>query len=168
MQKFYYFLLLSIFTTAGLAAEPVPTQDELPAYSRTYSPERDAFKDGLEALALARDTDRLVLIELGGEWCGWCKVMDKFLQENPPVRDEFHAHFVLLKVNVSDENKNEDFRAGLPATDGYPHFFVSDQKGRIVHSQDNTELLSDGRYDIEKFRGFIQLWGNVTGGNQQP
>lgn len=167
MRHFHLLLLLFISIPAS-STELVPGSETLPAYSRHYSPERDPFEDGRNAIALAAKTDRRVLIELGGEWCTWCHVLDKFLAEHPEVNQQFHASFVLLKVNVSDDNKNQAFRKALPPTDGFPHFFVSDRNGKVIHSQDNLELLNDGQYSIEKFLGFVQQWGPDATGNNQP
>ena len=56
-------------------------QSTLPAYSLDYDPVRDPFADGRAALKLAQDTNRRVLIEVGGDWCRWCHVLNKFLEE---------------------------------------------------------------------------------------
>ena len=47
-----------------LPFSPIPAA-ELPVYSRGYSPQRDPFTDGRDALALAQRTGRRVLIEVG-------------------------------------------------------------------------------------------------------
>ncbi|HEB67365.1 MAG TPA: thioredoxin family protein, partial [Gammaproteobacteria bacterium] len=93
----------------------------LPAWSQGYDPNRDPAADGREAIALARQSGRYVLIELGGDWCVWCRRLDRFLAENPDLRNRLHRQFVLLKVNVSEENDNAAFLAGLPRFAGYPH-----------------------------------------------
>ena len=49
---------------------------QLPAYSQGYDPARDPFSDGRAALRLAMETRRKVLIEVGGDWCSWCHVLD--------------------------------------------------------------------------------------------
>ena len=140
----------------GLASELAAS--ELPPYSRGYSPARDPFVDGRAALNLARQTRRRVLIELGGDWCRWCIALERFLTGNQQVSRQLHAHFVVLMVNVSDANDNAAFLAGLPPNQGYPHIFVADRDGHIIHSQDTARFLVNGRYDPQRLLAFIQRW----------
>ena len=37
-------------------------------------------------LRIARATRRRVLAEVGGEWCTWCHIMDRFFAANPDLR----------------------------------------------------------------------------------
>jgi len=130
----------------------------LPPWSQGYDPARDPAADGREAITLAKASGRYVLIELGGNWCVWCRRLDHFLEANPDLRARLHRQFVLLKVNVSAENDNADFLAGLPRFAGFPHAFVADDKGRIIHSQDTTEWQKNGHYSRIRFRAFLDRW----------
>ena len=136
-----------------------PDTLQTPVYSQVYDPARDPFADGNAALALARMTGRRVLIEVGGEWCTWCHVIDSFLKEHPDVYAALQANFVVLKVNVSDENDNHEFMAGLPKSLGYPHFYITENDGSIIQSQDTAKLLEDGHYSRVRFMNFIKRWG---------
>ncbi len=144
------FLLLVPF---GLAAQP-----DLPQYSKAYDPARDPFSDSIAALSLARKTHRRVLIEVGGNWCSWCHILDRFINSNRAVAEALHGNFVLLKINVSDENSNEEFMASFPKPLGYPHFYVSDASGSILHSQDTAKLLDGKHYSVDKFLAFVERW----------
>ncbi len=145
-------ILLLLWIVLPVQAAP------LPPWSLGYDPARDPAADGREAIALAKASDRYVLIELGGDWCVWCRKLDRFLEANPDLRARLHRQFVLLKVNVSEENDNADFLAGLPRFAGYPHAFVADGEGRIRQSQDPSEWLEDGRYSRTRFRAFLDRW----------
>lgn len=130
----------------------------LPGYSRGYDPERNPFDDGRDALALAKNTGRLVLIEVGGDWCRWCHVLDSFIRSSSRVYAKLHDNFVLLKVNTSEANDNAEFLAGLPRTSGYPHLFISRDDGTLIGSTDTTRLVVNGRYDEQRFLAFLQHW----------
>lgn len=130
----------------------------LPAYSEGYNPARDPFADGRAALQLARDTQRKVLIEVGGDWCSWCHILDRFLNEHPALHTRLHQTFVVLKVNVDDANDNSEFLAVFPRPLGYPHMYITDTDGTILYSQDTAEFLQDGRYSEQRFGAFLDRW----------
>lgn len=136
----------------------VSAQSSLPPYSQVYDPARDPFADGRAALKLARETNRRVLIEVGGDWCRWCHVLNKFLEENQDIRERLHRSFVILKVNVSEANDNAEFMAGFPKPLGYPHIYITESDGRIIYSKDTAELLENSRYSVSRFQKFIDKW----------
>jgi len=63
-----------------------------------------------------------------------------------------------VKVNYSPENKNEAVLSTFPKISGYPHLFVLDEGGRLLHSQDSGELESGEGHDPAKVLAFIQAW----------
>ena len=138
----------------------VHAAQSLPDYSRAYDPLRNPFADGKAALELARNSNRKVLIEVGGEWCSWCHVLDRFLNAHPSLRRRLHETFVLLKVNVDATNDNAEFLSAFPRTLGYPHMYITDSGGTILFSQDTAEFLQDGRYSEQRIQAFIDRWGN--------
>lgn len=130
----------------------------LPLYSKVYDDQRDPFKDAVAAIKLAKDSNRNVLIEIGGNWCTWCHKMDDFLAKNPDIYQELHNKFVLLKINVSDSNENEAFMKALPPVLGYPHMYVSNSSGKMLLSKDTGEFLEQGQYSREAWLSFIERW----------
>ncbi len=149
-------LALCITPYTTLYAEP--TSQALPVFSRIYDPKRNPIDDGNEALAIAKRTNRKVLIEVGGDWCAWCHKLDKFIHSHPQLKKDFFNAFVLLKVNVSEENNNQEFLKVFPPAYGYPHMYVTDHQGRILESKDTADFLDNKRYSIEKFYEFINRW----------
>lgn len=150
-----YFFLSLIF----LVVTPVFADSEaVPDYSRHYDPKRNPFEDGRAAIENARATQRHILIELGGNWCAWCKKMEQFISGNETVKKKFDENFVVLKVNVSDENDNREFLSVFPQVFGYPHFFVTDSNGEVLYSKDTAELLENRQYSEVRFLEFIERW----------
>lgn len=131
---------------------------ELPIYSKVFDDTRDPIADAKAAIKLAGETNRHVLIEIGGNWCTWCHKMDAFFEKNPDVYQALHDTFVLLKVNVSDSNENEKFMAAMPPVLGYPHMYVSTGKGKLVLSKDTADFLNSGNYSREQFMAFFDEW----------
>lgn len=159
--------LLWLQAGPGQAAES--SGHALPDFSTLYSPRRDPFADGREALELARRTDRRVLIEVGGDWCTWCHILDRVIRDHPELAETLHGNYVLLKVNVSEANENAEFMRGMPRLSGYPKLYVSDQQGSILHSQDPAELANGESYDPALLLEFLRRWGPPPGsGEGQP
>lgn len=158
-------LLLFMFTVLVVHAAQ---GEQPPGYSQAYSPLRDPFADGRAAIALASSTGRRVLIEVGGEWCTWCHVLDSLIRDHEDIRNTLRRHYVLLKVNVSDENANSAFMAGLPALAGYPKLYVADSDGTVIHAQDPAEFFQDGSYDARRFLVFLRRWSTASGTQALP
>lgn len=134
----------------------------LPAYSRVYDPSRNPFVDGRDALKLAQHSGRRVLIEVGGDWCRWCHILERFLLEHAALRSSLHEKFVVLKVNVSEDNDNADFLSAFPKVLGYPHMYITENDGSIVQSQDTAEFLKNGNYSVQHFQAFLERWGVIN------
>ncbi|MEW6989853.1 thioredoxin family protein [Colwelliaceae bacterium 6441] len=148
------FLCQSLFLSSVIAK----TKNDLPLYSTAYDDKRDPFKDAAAAIALAKATDRNVLLEIGGNWCAWCHKMDSFLARNPDIYQKLHAEYVLLKINVSDSNENEAFMKSLPPALGYPHMYISTATGKMILSKDTAELLSGDDYSRKAWITFLEQW----------
>ena len=123
-----------------------------------YDPTRDPFADGREAIKLATKTHRRILIEVGGDWCKWCHILDRFINNDPHIKKSLYETFVVLKVNVSDENSNEKFLATFPKALGYPHMYITESNGQVIHSQDTAEFLLNKKYSKTKFMQFLNKW----------
>ena len=149
---------LSFIAATLLFSLTVSAAKDLPTYSKIYDDTRDPAVDARAAIKLAGETNRHVLIEIGGNWCTWCHKMDAFFEENPDVYQALHETFVLLKVNVSDSNENEKFMSAMPPVLGYPHMYVSTGKGKLVLSKDTADFLNSGSYSREQFMAFFNEW----------
>lgn len=155
-------LALFVNTIATANTLPKVSTPQLPMYSKIYDATRDPFKDAADALALAKETKRQVLIEIGGNWCSWCEKMDTFLINNPDVYGALHNQYVLLKINVSDTNENDAFMKSLPPVLGYPHMYVSTAQGKMLLSKDTAELLVDNNYSRVQWLTFLDNWSAKT------
>jgi thioredoxin-related protein len=161
-MRFFSTLIISLSLFLGniatVGATPGTITFNLPTYSKIYDDQRDPFKDAAAALTLAKKTNRQVLIEIGGNWCGWCHKMDSFLAKSPNVYQALHSQYVLLKVNVSDSNENNDFMKSLPPVLGYPHMYVSTAQGKMILSKDTAELLIGNDYSQSQWLSFLNDW----------
>lgn len=124
-------------------------------YGGPFDPKADPKKDLQAASALAARSGRRILMEVGGEWCGWCLRFEDLVLRNAEIRGVLEKHFVLLKVNWSEENRNESFLAGFPKVGGYPHFFVLDSNGKLIYSKSTMDLEDRRQYDPERVKVFL-------------
>jgi thiol:disulfide interchange protein len=176
----YFLSLLLVFMLAcGVVSSPVtsiatspapnaesPTQETVnpPHYPNSalvdvYDPARNPAEDLKQAIVIAQNENKRIMLELGGDWCIWCKYMDEFYATHSKLLQFRAENYVLVKVNVSEENMNEEFLAQYPAAAGYPHIYILDRDGTLLHSQDTVEL-EDGAdsYVLEVFMAFLQKW----------
>jgi len=159
----------ALFALPAMLALLLPAfaaEQAAPAYHpvRQYDPERDAAADIAAAVAEAKSSKRHVLIEVGGEWCGWCHRLDDYLKANRKLNALLERNFVVVKVNYSPENENEEVLSGYPEVAGYPHFFVLDGRGKLLHSQDTAKLEKGKSYHSRKFKRFLTRWGPKRSG----
>jgi thiol:disulfide interchange protein len=151
MDKRHFLLALAAGSAcaAWAAAPPLPAK---------FDPARDAEADLAAALAIARDGRKHVIVDVGGEWCPWCHILDRFIARDDDVRRIVESRYVWLKVNYSKENKNEKFLARWPKVAGYPHLYVLDAAGRLIYSQNTGELEAGKDYDKEKMLAFLKRY----------
>ncbi|MES3003908.1 MAG: thioredoxin family protein [Pseudomonadota bacterium] len=126
---------------------------DLPA---KFDPNRDAAKDVAAATAQAKAQGKRVMVDVGGEWCSWCHILDKFIDDNADVKSLVESKFVWVKVNWSLQNKNEALLAKWPKIKGYPHLIVLDANGKMLQSQNTGELEAEKSYDKAKMMAFLR------------
>jgi len=128
-----------------------------------YDPARNPADDLNQAIVLAQKGNKRIMLELGGNWCIWCRYMDEFYATHTDILKYRAENYVLVKINVSEENSNNEFLARFPEVDGYPHVFILDSDGTFLHSQDTADL-EDGAdsYVPEVFMAFLQKWAPTS------
>ena len=157
--------LCAVVVVVGLLFPPGAGAQRSPALVRedlyvnpTYDPRRDPQADLQLAMAQARAQRKRILLDVGGNWCTWCHILDTYLAQDRAVGDAFAASFVILKINWSPENANAAFLGRYPAADGYPHFYVLDAAGAFLTNQPTSPLESGNSYDRAKMLAFAARW----------
>lgn len=126
---------------------------------KKFDPKADAAKDITLGIAKAKAEGKKVLLDVGGEWCGWCHKLDALFSTNSEIAEILAKKYVIVKVNFSPENKNEAVLSKYPKINGYPHLFVLDADGKLLHSQDTGLLESGPNHDPAKVIEFLKKWG---------
>ncbi|MFZ4508646.1 MAG: thioredoxin family protein [Fimbriimonas sp.] len=147
---------LATFASLVVLASSVLAQ-EATAHPK-FDPKRDAAKDISLALKQATKEKKQVILDVGGEWCGWCKKLDKLFTTDAEIAKLLKDKYVVVKVNYSQENENKAVLSKYPTIAGYPHLFVLNSKGKLLHSQD-TGLLEEGdHHSPAKVIEFLKKW----------
>jgi thiol:disulfide interchange protein len=154
MKRMHRRTLLALAACFGLA--PALADHQLP---QKYDPARDAAADLRQAVTRAQAERKKVLVEVGGEWCTWCHILDKFIASHPQVRRALDEQYVVVKVNFSPQNKNEAVLSRWPKAAGYPHFYVLGATGELLVSQGTGELEQGDSYDEAKVLRFLRRFG---------
>lgn len=128
--------------------------------AKLYNPFANAEKDIADAVKKAKQENKLVLIQAGGNWCSWCIRFNKFVHEDVQLDSAIKANYIVYHLNYSPENKNvEIFKKYKYAQRfGFPVFIILDGKGNLMHTQ-NSAYLEEGKgYSKKKVLEFFSQW----------
>lgn len=139
-------LLLTCFVLISFA-------QDVKYYDETLNP----FDQLKKAVKIAKKKNQNIMMIVGGDWCPWCRRLAKLLSEDEKLKD-FSNKLVFIKIYYSKNVKNEEFLKQYPKIQGYPHIFVLDKNGKLIHSQDTGELEDGQGYDINKIVEFFNKY----------
>jgi thiol:disulfide interchange protein len=140
------------------APQNAPADTEAYRPVETYSIVRNPDIDLGSALREAERSNRNVILEIGGDWCIWCRIMDKFFADNPDLLALREKNYVTVKINMSPLNENRGFLSKYPRIPGYPHLFVVDADNKLIKSQNTSELEDGKSYNLKRFTQFLEKY----------
>ena len=155
-------LMVAISMSAEQSPKPAPAA--APATTAAYQPvtvydtARDPAKDLQDAIAEATRTNKRILLVVGGDWCIYCGILDNTFATHRQLRKVLDTYFVTVKINYSKENPNDAFLSRYPQIPDYPHFFVLDSKGALLHSQPTHKFEHGKVYNAGRIDDFLKKW----------
>lgn len=129
-----------------------------------YDEAADPFADLELAKERAQREGKRILLQVGGEWCVWCHILDRFIKEHAAIRDRLESGYLIMKVTWTFQNQNRPFLSQYPEIPGYPHIYVLDSDGTFLHSQPTLELESGKSYNERAILEFLEAWLPDEGG----
>lgn len=131
------------------------------AAEKVFDAASDPAKDLKAAMDRAQAEHKNILMDVGGNWCSWCMLLDRTLHEDKELHDLLEKNYVVLHVNFSKENDNKEFLRRYPQPKGYPALYVLSAQGRLLKAEtDTSELEGDhkisGGYNKDAVREFLQ------------
>ena len=149
-----------ISTILFLCILTINIQAQEKAGVQLYNPEANVEEDLVKAIEQAAADKKHVFVQVGGNWCSWCILFHKFIEEDEELKALFDNNFETVRLNYGPENKNEAAleKLDLPQRFGFPVFVILDEKGKRIHTQ-NSALLEAGKgYDRKKVIEFFNNW----------
>lgn len=145
---------LRVTSIADLSQLPTP----LPY---PYDENANADRQVDAALAEARAQHKLAFIDLGGNWCGDCRVLASLMQL-PEIKAFVHAHYVAVEVDVGRFNKNLQIPARWGITqrlEGVPAVLIVDPSSNTLVDKGHIAALADARHMTPQSIGdWIAQW----------
>jgi thiol:disulfide interchange protein len=124
-----------------------------------YPDPSQAKSDIAAALRTASASQKRVLLDFGGNWCGDCIVLDMYIH-NPQNLPILQSNFVLVHVNVGHMDANTDIAARykIPLEKGVPALAVLDGHGKLLYSQKDGEFERMGSMQAGAVTSFLVQW----------
>lgn len=149
-------VMVPVFPKRTHKAPPPPPSNYKPV--NAFDPARDPAKDLKDAIAVATQSKRRILLEVGGDWCMWDQIMDRVFEDHPKLRELRDSHYVRVKIYYAKDNPNTEFLSHYPSIPDYPHFFVLDSSGTLFHSQRTKPFEQKKTYNVGKITAFLKKW----------
>jgi thioredoxin-related protein len=120
--------LIVFFTSSGDKAAEGPSAGTVKWHS---------FEEGV---ALARQENKKILVDVYTDWCVWCKKMDKEVYTDGAVGRTMTSDFIAVKLNAESQKgvtfdgaaMNEASLAGSMGVTGYPTVIFLDPAGKPI------------------------------------
>ncbi len=149
---------------AGTAQQAVPQTAPKAPEGPIYDEKADAKADIAAALGRAAKENRRVLIQWGGNWCGWCRLLHKLFKENRDIAKILLYEYDVVMVDIGKFDKNLDVAGKYEAyTEGFkkagvPFLTVLDAGGNLIINQDTSSLEAGESHDPKKVLDFLNRY----------
>lgn len=149
-------LAAALVLAAGSAAAAPPPHVSISDYSQLKTPlpypydeAADASAAVDKALARAKKSGKRVIIDMGGNWCGDCRILAATM-ELPEMKAFLDRHFEIVTVDVGrfDKNLQVPARYGITTRlEGVPALLIVDPKsGKQLVGHAQVAALADARH----------------------
>ena len=96
----------------------------------------------------ARAQHKLLLIDLGGNWCADCRILAATI-DLPELKAFVERHYVMVTVDVGHFDRNQQIQAHYGITqrlEGVPSLLVVDPKSDTLVDRGHISALEDARH----------------------
>lgn len=143
---------------AEAAAAPDAPKTTKAAREPIYIEESNGKELIAAALKRAQRDHKHVLIEWGGNWCGWCYKLHDVFHKDAVVHPIIHEEYELVLI---DQGKNKELMLEYGGADrqySFPHLTVLDASGAVLTNQETGSLEIGPKHDPKLVAEFLQKW----------
>ncbi|MFA6239476.1 MAG: DUF255 domain-containing protein [Candidatus Hydrogenedentales bacterium] len=131
------------------------------SYAAEAAPIYDESGKGLQqimhAVDQAKKESKRVLVQFGGNWCGWCIRLHELCQKDATLTATLNKLFVVVLLDT--RSNPEVVKSYAPDHKSVPYLEVLDADGNIITTQ-NTEVFELGSgHDPKKLNDWLTEWG---------
>ena len=150
---------LPVLAAAVVAALALAAATARPSSREIYPDPSQAKADLAAGLKTAAQSNKRVIVDFGGNWCGDCQVLDIYFH-NPQNRPILESNYVLVHINIGrmDENLDIAEHFGIPVTLGVPALAVLSPNGKILYGQRGGEFSHMGKMESSAVTRFLVQW----------
>ncbi len=121
-----------------------------------------------DALNLAKEQNKVVIVDVYTDWCGWCKKMDKDTYSNGDIKDLINDNFIYLKLDAESSEKHsyngKTYTSADLAyyfqVDGFPSHVFLDPDGNVIEFKYNKFKMNNlpGYYGAKDFKKILEYF----------
>ena len=110
---------------------------------RPYDETANAHQDIADALKIADESKKYILLQMGGNWCPDCRTLGAY-RAREDIKAWLDDRFIVVPVDVGEWDKNIVIaeRYGNPISEGIPALVVLDKNENVVFATLAGELAS--------------------------
>lgn len=123
-----------------------------------YDPESDADVLISAAVAAAHRDNKHVLIEWGGNWCGWCYKLHDVFTEDEDVKSLVYENFELVLIDSRTNQQLMHRYGGSDRQYSFPHLTALDADGNVLVNQNTEPLEAGSAHDPTLVADFLRRW----------
>ncbi|MBO4642851.1 MAG: thioredoxin family protein [Bacteroidaceae bacterium] len=152
MRRFLFVLVMVFLSTTALYAQ----------LKKVYNESIDPIAQIDSAITVAKQSQRHVLCQVGGNWCPWCLKFADFVTKDEEIDKMLRDNYVYIHINYTSlKDKKSRLvaeRLQNPGRFGFPVLVILDGKGKILHTQDSAMLEEGESYNQKTVLRFLKNW----------
>jgi hypothetical protein len=126
--------------------------------SLTYNPTVELQMQIARAQLEAQQLDKKLLLIVGGEWCGWCRVLDQTFERNQNLKVLRDRTFIVVYVDAAEEDNLACVLRPYTRPSSFPFLYVLNETGILVGTEDTVDWESSDGYDPTRIEFFLRKW----------
>ena len=158
-------LLASALFTTSLLGEPSDDSPATPPAAEKKTKREPIYieeANGKELIDAAVKRAKLegkhVLIEWGGNWCGWCFKLHDVFHKDELVRPIVAEEYELVLVDCGPNRELMESYGGKETQFAFPHLTILDAQGKVLTNQETGSLEIGPKHDPEAVAAFLKKW----------